>query len=136
VYTMDKVEFMKGNPEIFTGQRDPISRLLIRLFTRSIAPALPNVPAMSTAAIVVPAPALATPAVRLQSKKEYASAQRFPDGAWPDSGRCKETSAQHRQHSAGPPRRNPQKYQFDASQAAYSNNHCATGHLDLGERSH
>jgi len=73
IYSKDKVAFMKDKQEVFSGLRDPVSRLWmvdLSLFTRPIAPAMPDVLAVPAATAAAAAPVLAMPAVRLQSKEE------------------------------------------------------------------
>ena len=68
-YTHDKVLFIKGVELIFSGLRDPVSRLWmvdLALFARPIAPALPAHLSVHAAATVS-----ASPAVRLRSKEEH-----------------------------------------------------------------
>jgi hypothetical protein len=72
-YDYDGVSFTKNKTTVFTGDRDPMSRLWmvdLAIFSNSLAPRLPAPPASISPNLPVSS-VTAAPAVRLQSKEEH-----------------------------------------------------------------
>ena len=71
IYSKNKASFRKGGREIFTGPRDPISRLWMVDLAAFAAPTSTALPVAHTVVSAAAPPGLAAPAVRLQSKEEF-----------------------------------------------------------------